>query len=320
MSLKNISEKDVRTAYHKLKTLAYYDNSDLFLKSKIASYETEVANSFGLGYKRKNFEKKINDIFHSLTDWSDKDKEKYWNNKLDEISFYALPKQVKSYSEYQNEETKSKKVIENIFTNVREIENDKKYEINSVTLFIDAPIEVYIVSILWTMKLGYILDIELDQKCYGNRLILEKSESSLHTKKPTEDEGLFKPYYKQYQKWRDEGISVAKDYLDKKENVLFINLDIKNYYYSVRMKPEEVNTKLQKSITTKLHFLNELFWNIHYRYTKTIKNTGYPNKSIKNTKEDEIILPIGLHSSYILANWYLKDFDKRVNEIINPVG
>jgi len=313
MSLENITKKDIKTAYHKLKSLAYYDNNDLFLKAKIASFES--GSETNLNY----LDEQLDNIFATLTNMNESKKENYWNEIIDKIDFYVLPKQVKPFSEYRNENKNSENVIENIFTNNRDIGKDEKYEIDNVIFFIDAPIEIHILSILWIMKIGYILDLELDSKCYGNRLILENSKSKLDIKIPTEDEGLFKPYYNQYQKWRDEGINVAKDHLSKKEDILFINLDIKNYYYSVRIKPEELNDKLKFSINNTLNLLNELFWKVHFKYTSIIKKTGYPDDSVKKIKSDEIILPIGLHSSYILANWYLIDFDKRVNEIINPV-
>jgi len=317
MSLENITKKDIRTAYRKLKTLAYYDNNDLFLKAKIASFESESESAFK---SNSNYlDNKLDNIFDTLADVSKNKNNIYWNDIINKIDFYVLPKQVKPYSEYRNENKTSKKIIENIFTNNRDIEKEENYEIDSVTLFIDAPIEIHILSILWIMKIGYILDLQLDNKCYGNRLILKNSKSKLDKKIPTEDEGLFKPYYKQYQKWRDEGINVAKDCLNKKEDVLFINLDIKDFYYSVRIKPVEINKKIQSGIDNKLKFLNDLFWKLHFKYTSIIKKTGYPDDSIKKIKSDEIILPIGLHSSYILANWYLIDFDKRVNEIINPI-
>ena len=49
-----------------------------------------------------------------------------------------------------------------------------------------------------------------------------------------------KVYYKQYQNWRDQSIEIAKDKLEKGKNLAFINLDIKDYFYSIRLDFKEI--------------------------------------------------------------------------------
>ncbi|MDD5151825.1 MAG: RNA-directed DNA polymerase [Flavobacterium sp.] len=319
MIFENLTIDDVKTAYRKLKSLSYYDSHDLFLKAKIASFETTFAMtvSKNIKYKLANFEEKLNVLHKELTSEEQTTNSKYWNNLYKKIDYRVLPKKVKSYSDYSK--NNSQELINNIFTNVREIDEDSKYEFEKLTFYIDAPIEIHIVSILWIMKIGYILESDLDEKCYGNRLILEKKKANSKEETVKNDNGLFKPYYKQYQKWRDEGITVAKQYLDKKQDVLFINIDIKDYYYSVRFEFDKLNARLKNKQINDWNKLNSVFREIHEVYTQRIKSTNYPNDLIKNIEDNETVLPIGLASSYILANWYLHEFDSRVYQNIRPI-
>lgn len=319
MAFENLTIEDVKTAYRKLKSLSYYDSHDLFLKAKIASFETTFAMtaSKNLTYKLVDFEEKLDTLYKELTSGEQNNNLNYWTNLYNQINYRVLPKKVKPYNDYSK--NNSQELINNIFTNVREIDEDDKYEFEKLTFYIDAPIEIHIVSILWIMKIGYSLESDLDEKCYGNRLILEKKKANSKEKTVKNDNGLFKPYYKQYQKWRDEGITVAKQYLDKKQDVLFLNIDIKDYYYSVRFEFDKLDDKLKNRQLDDWNKLNSVFRDIHEVYTNRIKETNYPNDLIKNIKENEAVLPIGLASSYILANWYLHEFDSRVHQNIRPI-
>jgi hypothetical protein len=91
------------------------------------------------------------------------------------------------------------------------------YDIERVTVFADIPIELHLISILWIMKFGYKLDAGLSDNCLGNRLILNKSKEAI-----VNGSGLFKPYFSQYQKWRDQSVEEAQNRLQKGSKVAFI--------------------------------------------------------------------------------------------------
>jgi len=232
--MENLSFEDVKTAYHKLKSMAYHDSNDLFLKSKIALFETsrenDSPNNDIFNVKLISFEEKLNELFGALTSYSPEQKKEYWDKKVSDVGYKILPKKFKNPKNLK--EGKTTPIIKNFFSNIKE---QSDYGIDKLILFIDAPVEIHLVSILWLMKLGCNLEEQLDQNCYGNRLILEQKKPNHTNSKIVEGNGLFKPYYKQYQKWRDKGITVAKEFLEKEQDVLFINIDIKDYYYSVRL-------------------------------------------------------------------------------------
>ena len=123
---------------------------------------------------------------------------------------------------------------------------------------------------------------------------------------------LFEPYFNQYSEWRDNALEVIQSRLNEKQSVVYITMDIKNYYYSVDMK---LNNRFQKLSDE----LNEFYKDSTINEMTEIINevcTKYSQKVVKNKR---CILPIGFIPSSVLSNWYLIDFDNKVLEAINPI-
>jgi len=151
-------------------------------------------------------------------------------------------------------------------------------------------------------------------------LLLNKDQEKI-----VQGSSLFKPYYKQYQKWRDDSVSVAENILKKNKDVLFLNLDIRDYFHSVRIPIEDLTPSAKYAPLQHKYNLKKVFLQIHILYTKLVSKQYkipydfYPGlKKNKSQELLEVVLPIGLLSSYILANDYLKEFDTRVIQKINP--
>ncbi|MBK9334030.1 MAG: hypothetical protein IPM96_16900 [Ignavibacteria bacterium] len=153
----------------------------------------------------KKLEDKFKSILESINTQHIK---KEFNQFLDSIELLFLPK-------------KFEKTVEedNFITNKRISDS---YKIESITVFADIPIELHIVTVLWIMKYGYKLDAKLDLSCKGNRLLLNKSNNAV-----IKGSGLFKPYFTQYQQWRDKAVNEAQRKLHSGSKVAFINLDLK---------------------------------------------------------------------------------------------
>ncbi|HUN01340.1 MAG TPA: hypothetical protein PLS00_00685 [Niabella sp.] len=236
------------------------------------------------------------------------DKPKYFENFLSKIKAKFLPKNIK-------DDKKESKII----TNKRTAD---KYVIERSSVFIDAPIEIHLISVLWILKKGVDLDRELFEGSLGNRLILNKEKD-----KVVQGSGLFKPYPKQYQKWRDDAVKAAKEQLGKKEDVLIVNLDIRDFFYSVRMPKEDIigrRSSVKRKKPNSLDNLYYIFGKIHEVFTEQISyyKTPYDFKNEITDDDNNIekyILPIGLLSSFVIANNYLKEFDKRIIKHSRPV-
>lgn len=145
------TKDDITDAYRKLKTYFYYDNSDLFMKRKIADFE----------YKNENIEQIFDQLAKKLNTQSE-DIGKYvitaQSNRNNLIDFYILPK---SFENNILENDCKNIIITNRYTS-------EVYEFSKFNFLIDIPIELHIINVLWIVKLGYLLDSDY---CYYLSLI-----------------------------------------------------------------------------------------------------------------------------------------------------
>lgn len=274
-----MKREDIKLAYKRLKSYVYHENYSLSVLMKIAQFEDD------------NIEQKLSDIYDLLIKYKEGDSTSF-DSLIEQISYSALPK---SYSNDVNYDDKKGFLYSN--------ENRKdKYLVERITIFIDCPIEIHIVSVLWIMYIGKSLDKELGQYCYGNRLERNSDDDF-------EDNSikLFKKYFVNYSEWRDQGIKKAKELHKLGLDVSILNLDIKNYYNSVDFKSIDIENKIPKEY----FWLNNLIFKVHEYYSKLIA-------SVKLIEKNKTVLPIGLLSSAILANYYLKNLDSVIINKIKP--
>jgi len=280
---KNIKE-ELQKCYKKLKSSAYFDKSSSILKKQIAEFELA------------DFEGKLDEIENILISedeaWND-----YVEKKLREVIAYLYPKEI------DKEEDKSKNKI--IF-NTNNNDEDINIKVNENIQFkIGLPIELHILGVLWIIKIGYKLDENFIECSYGNRLL----ENNTEKRSPY----LFKPYFNEYESWRDRGIEVAEKYYKLKENSIILMLDIRRFFYSVNFTKEIFESFLEGKENLILVRINELVFRVLETYSNIVNNNNLINKKGKN-----IFLPIGYLPSSILSNWYLDSFDKNIIDRINP--
>lgn len=147
---KKIEKIDIERAYKLLKTYYYYDsNVTLNTKISIAKYETE--NILG----KENWAEDFKNRYFNSEKSNDNIKE-----EIEKISVIRVIKSVESKEEGDKE-------FFQVLTNKTNINSKIKYN-----YIIDAPIEIHILSMLWIIKEGYLLDLEMSDDIYGNRLEL----------------------------------------------------------------------------------------------------------------------------------------------------
>lgn len=263
-------------AYRRLKSYVYHENS-LPTLIKIANFEDE------------KIDEKLGIFFNKLERYRQGDLNDI-QDLINSINFSLMPKS------YSSEEDYGKGFL---YTNQNKKE---QYLIDRITVFIDCPVEIHIISVLWIMFVGIYLDKELGKCCYGNRL-QRNSDNDFEENSIK----LFKKYYVNYSLWRDEGIQTAKDLHKIGLDVAILNLDIKNYYNSIDF---DLN-KIEEKIPEDCRWLNELLSKINLHYAKIL----FEEKLINSEKK---ILPIGLLSSAVLANHYLMNFDNLINTKLKP--
>lgn len=285
-----ITKEDLIEAYIFLKRTIYYENNNLLhLKYQIAEFE-EKNNFLDLEKREKYFRKLEKEIKQGIEGIK-----KY----LTKIKFTKIIKKLE-----ENEENKiTLKVLkencsnESFYNEIKsKLEIDKKIQYNYI---IDCPIELHIISMLWIKKIGYLLDNEIAKYSYGYRL---------------ENRGeafpLFKRYYIQYQNWRNNALTKTKEIIKDDEIAIVANLDLKKFYYNVshnklKEKLEKFDIENSSGSSVLNSNLTEIILEINKRYSEKV------NKELKS-EEPNTIIPIGLYSSNILANFYLKDLDEAI--------
>ncbi len=283
---------EVQTAYRKLKQECYYDTADLFLRQRIANFECA-----------HDFKDRLIAVASFLEFLDSEDN--YWesneqfNEWLDKISFHCLPKKINSENSTR-ESSDSPRFI----TNLR---SSKRYEMEEVNYFIDAPIELHIIDVLWCINVGVQLDRQLIVNCLGNRIISSDNDSS------SDSSGLFKIFHRQYSKWRDTAIRRAEKALENETDILLIGLDIKQCYYHMEIDWDRLN---QEVTDEKNNRLNKTLNLIISKFTACI----YDHLQITHESAKDIQgLPVGLSSSRVLCNWLLNDFDRNVQDKLHPL-
>ncbi len=297
-----INKHQIFNAYKKLKHYYFYDNTSILMREELAKFEEEVFKDFNEPTQIKDvLNKRMKDYFQKFKD----------NDKsiLNSIGIDLLPKKLKE---------NRLDIITNNF------KSDDNIEVERLNIYINAPIEIHIISVLWTMFVGRFLQTDINNCSYANKLDLDIDPND---NLPFENFKLFKPYFVQYQSWRDDAINKADSLLNEGKNVTILSLDIKEYYHNVKLDfsviEEQSREKISKHFSKsekKNNFLeiadllNTILEKVHLLYFKQAKK--YLPKR-KHTDKN-YPLPIGLISSGFLGNYYLKDFDELIVQEVNP--
>ena len=334
MDSKYLQQK-IYEAYRKLKYYYYYDNTSLFTRIRLAEFEEGLYNLSYNDFKAA-FRKKTSDLMTIIND--DDSGCSLLNSILDRIDYKILPKSVRKASTDICTNVKTDTDSSRMITFFSNHTMNEELEIGEYNIVIDAPIEIHLISTLWIMFVGRYLSKQSEGVNYAYDLFFDGFDDQQCPFSKT-SLALFKPYYKGYQDWRDNAIKTAESILNKHKNATIVNLDIKRYYYNVRINLAEiVNEKLlirsiidsydiqiPKDENKKQLLGDHVFLVKRLTYILNCIHTVYTEKirdvlpeDIKYPSNGETMLPIGLISSGLLGNIYLKEFDDRVIKRLNP--
>jgi len=287
---KIITEEMVRGSYKKLKTYYFYNKNMNFVKRKIANFE---ANG-----KIESIFKEIADSFNGNT-FKD-----YFKEKISLIKFRALPKKVK-------EKNINKDSV--IITN-----KPQEFCVDKVNLFIDLPIELMIVDVMWSLEYSNLLQKSnrIIANSYGNKIDIEKVILGKNVNYANNK--FFVNYKYSYSEWNKKCFeTVSNIYLDKtKRDSFLIRLDIKSFFYKVAFSFTDLREYIPSELTKKyddLKHLEEIIKQIFEQFKLVVEEV------YKTDLEDEkYFLPIGLFSSNIIANQIMYTIDNQIINGINP--
>lgn len=273
------SIEDIQMAYKRFKSYVYYDNFNLHIRHKMSDFESG------------DIDKIMEKLCDNLNNFCNGDSTNVFNKLIKDSGYIILPKTFKSNEDKNKDVEEKKEKDAYLLTN----KNISSFEVSKITILYDAPIELFIIATIWTTRISDYLNISSDNYGY---VVPSAKNSKL----------LFEPYFHRYQEWRDKGINAAKQQIERGNNVLIITLDIKNYFHSVQVDFSALKKyiSIKDILTSKLTDIIESICKDH-----TIKIYG-------NTRKKPI-LPIGLPSSGIIANWILAEFDKDIKYSTAPV-
>lgn len=290
-----VTGTEIETAYRKLKSYVYYEKNDLALRERLAKFECSARFEDKLLAVQEVAEGKApaNDI-----------RFKKW---LSQVDFRVVPKRLKPQRPDDEPAARGK-----FITNVS---SAPTIEVEAVNYFFDGPIELHLIAVLWLMREGRYLDAQLLPECCGSRLsprLHEEDDDSLL---------LFTKYHEQYSKWRDSGIRKAKQLLvEERKNVAILGLDLQEYFYRIDVDFSEVHVSLQELPGSKRKARDASLLGCIEAVGKAYRHCVSPllAKTHPDIGESIVGLPIGLCSSLVLANWYLKGFDATVLKSVRP--
>lgn len=285
----------VKIAYKKFKANLYFDKTQLPLRDRVVLFEQE------------NIEEKLGELCRALM--SGADWELYEETVLSQVGVLLYPKKLKS----QPDDT----VIFNA--------DNIPIELEQPQYFIDLPIEGHILGTLWILFIGAALDKNrgedgpngMYEHSYGNRL--RKTLFNRDSGDITGSPALFKPYFTQYESWRDYGLEKAKERLDDLQDAMILMLDFKSFYYSVHLEEDHFRMFLDCVEDGQPWYarLNNFVFKAICRYSLALRETIGESSPLSVGQRN--VLPIGFLPSNILANWALTAFDDAVIERWNPV-
>lgn len=296
-----ITVKHWEAAYKKLKASVYYDKTQALLRDNIVMYEKEYE------FDSKRLNSRFIELNNILTDEIGESWQKYSQGIIDKFSVRCFPK--KMYVKNTKTAENSNDLVD-VIINMR----TSNATVSETQSFIDMPVEGQLLGILWVMTIGKVLAGKEYKHSYGNKLSKRMMESN--DDRPFSPY-LFEPYFEQYENWRDHGIEIARNFLDKGENVIILMMDFHRFYYSVHITIKDMKKNLEDYVEscsgitdedkTLVEKLNDFVYKVLQKYSGV---HGCKNR---------VFLPIGFYPSSVLANAYMRRFDTTLSEQWSPL-
>jgi len=280
--MKEITLDSIKKAYSRFKAYVYYDNFNLSLRSQLSEYEND-----------DSLEQNLTCLANELNNFFNTGKLSRRLTKLiNDNDYIVLPKH---FSNSENSQKKNSILISN--------QHIEDYQIESTTKLFHGHIDLHLIATLWIIEEGVKLQKKIGNDSYGYHLPIHPEETKLGAEKL-----LFTKYFEKYQEWRDKGIKAAKNQIESGNDVLLISLDIKNFFHSTHI---DFNLLKQDLKTNNEPTLTDIIEKICVVHTKKLSPIG--------RAKSKPLLPIGLVSSGVIANWLLCDFDKEIKDRTAPV-
>jgi len=285
--------KEIEEAYLRLKSFIYYDSSSLNIRKQIAEFEKTEES---LVIRLENLCGAIGQGDISA---------EYWQELFNKIDYSLAVKA------FEKDENIDDQIIHSQFKN-------KNFKSEREVYFAEIPIELQIVATLFVKLFGCKIELSLSNMPYGNKL-----DSFEHFDGTSISPGLklYEPYFKKYQDWRNNAVDAVKSLNVRGKNSILVSMDLQDFYHFSRVDFDKLEEFLSIhfefdgfdfgdfTIEPKGKFVFNVVKEIHGQYMECCGLKVIGNK---------FLLPIGLISSGVVANWYLDPLDKAIQKQLSP--
>lgn len=191
-------------------------------------------------------------------------------------------------------------------------------------------VNFHILCSLWVDKVGYKLETLLSENAYGCRL--RKPNNPSNSKAVSDDNGLvdlpshFRKYIFDYKRWQKNALIKAQKSLENGDSIAILTTDIQKFYHKIApsfLLEEDFlsmlgNNPLSRSERelTEILILAYGAWSDHVIASKDNWIEKYT--TTENGKK-HVGIPIALSASKVIANLYLIQFDRDVENNVEPI-
>lgn len=307
-------DRDLLTAYRKVKCDLFYGT--LPERTKLAEFEKDLKGN-------------LDAIKNALRDGNTN----YFLSLAKQGGYWLCPKSFKPENENEN-------VIfaESRKTPVGSVKMKGKAEYR---LMADLPISFHVVTTLWILSVGEVLETAVSGDSYGNRI-----RRTLDGYVSMNALGAFEPYIYQYQKWRENAFKTVRKALDEDKRLIVLTGDFSSFYHT--LKPGFLNDDwgredLLHDVPRELSFFEkwvvdkiDVSENVSRRkgifaktsdekrtLSETAKRfTDIVVQMLKDWAEGTPLkfgLPVGCSISSVIANLALASFDRTIRRDVVPL-
>lgn len=294
------NRKMILGAYRKLKSYYYYDKTILYNKVSLAMWESDS----------HSFESRVNRLAEFMCTLEGEIDYNFLTPLMRSVGLVPMPKSFET-----PKEDNGGILIQNAIP--------KNSLLCKVNFYIKAPVEILILDAIWMLMIGKIAyqQSSISSCAYANRPKVNQlysNDNSLYSGIDFDSNRLFVPYFKQYTAWRNNAFKKVESRYKNQQDSVLISLDLRSYYYSVTFDFENLPRYLNSDDRlAEIAPLTKIIRQIYIDYTAEMKK--FRGAIPADCQKGQCALPIGLHSSMLLANLYLYEFDKAISEQIAPV-
>lgn len=294
------NRKMILGAYRKLKSHYYYDKTILYNKVSLAMWESNP----------RSFKSRVNRLAKFMCTLEDKIDYAFLTPLMRSVALVPMPKAFEDPPADDGGILLQNTVPQNNL-------------LSKVNFYIKAPVEVLILDAIWMLMVGKIAyeHAAISPCAYANKPKLDQlynHDSNLYSGIDFASNRLFVPYFKQYTAWRNNAFKIIEARYENEQDSVLISLDLRSYYYSVAFDfedlPEILNYDRRLEEITPL---TKIIQQVYIDYTSELKK--FRGAIPADCQKGQGALPIGLHSSMLLANLYLSEFDRAISERVEPV-